>query len=157
MNYDELVSTALKRNEMKKLLCGEKPYEVELSEFTSDVFPTDVNAVLMNCIYKPFYHMENIREIFEDCLCEMLKEDAVQVYIACLYFDTCIFQEEQKQASFHIDRAVWAGRIKNAVNRTRTALEHDIYFANGMKKSNPLKKIQDFNNDYQRKYGIRIR
>lgn len=50
MNYDELVSTALKRKELKKLLCSEKPYEVEISKFTSDVFPTDVNAVLMNCI-----------------------------------------------------------------------------------------------------------
>lgn len=156
MNYDELVSTALERKEIKKLLCGEKPYEVEISKFTSDVFPTDVNAVLMNCIYKQFYNIENIREIFEDCLYEMLNEDVVHVYIACLYFDTCIFQEEQKKASFHIDKVMWAGRIKSAVNRTRVELEHDIYFANGMKKSNPLKNIQNFNKYYQKKYGIEI-
>lgn len=156
MNYDELVSTALERKEIKKLLCGEKPYEVEMSKFTSDVFPTDVNAVLMNCIYKQFNNIENIREIFEDCLYEMLNEDVVHVYIACLYFDTCIFQEEQKKASFHIDKVMWAGRIKSAVNRTRVELEHDIYFANGMKKGNPLKNIQNFNKYYQKKYGIEI-
>lgn len=51
---------------------------------------------------------------------------------------------------------MWASRIKSAVNRTRVELEHDIYFANGMKKSNPLKNIQNFNKYYQKKYGIEI-
>lgn len=46
----------------------------------------------------------------------MLNEDEVHVYIACLYFDTCIFQEEQKKASFNIDKVMWASRIKSAVN-----------------------------------------
>lgn len=156
MNYDELVSTALKKTELKKLLCGEKPYQVEVSKFTSDVFPTDVNAVLVNCVYKQTSIVLNIREYFEDCLHEMLAADAAQVYIAILYLDACVYQEERGKATFNIEKEIWAKYIRSAVNQHRNELEQDIYFANGLKKNNALKNIHNFSKYYETKYGFQI-
>ena len=48
MDYKELISNAIEKDEVVKLLRGEGEYEVVVSEFTSDVFPTDVNSVLVN-------------------------------------------------------------------------------------------------------------
>ena len=41
----------IKNENIIDVLCGKEPYEVECSRFTSDVFPTDINAVLVNYIY----------------------------------------------------------------------------------------------------------
>lgn len=91
MNYNDLIRKAIQNDEIEDLLCGKKPYEVEISKFTSDVFPTDINSVLVNCFYKQFSSIEKINEMFEKSLKEMLKGDGCNVYIAILYFDACIF------------------------------------------------------------------
>ena len=52
MDYKELISNAIEKDEVVKLLRGEGEYEIVVSEFASDVFPTDVNSVLVNCFYK---------------------------------------------------------------------------------------------------------
>ena len=41
----------IKNENIIDVLCGKEPYEVECSRFTSDVFTTDINAVLVNYIY----------------------------------------------------------------------------------------------------------
>lgn len=40
MDFKELINKAIKKNEVVKLLRGEGEYEVVVSEFASDVFPT---------------------------------------------------------------------------------------------------------------------
>lgn len=97
MNYDSLIYEAINKDEMTELLCGIKPYEVEVPEFTSDVFPTDVNAVLVNCIYKKKTDIENIDHLFVESLEKMIGDEAYKLYTAILYFDACIFQEERRQ------------------------------------------------------------
>lgn len=52
MNFDNMINKAIEKKKYLELLCGRKKYEVEVSKFTSGVFPTDVNAVLVNCFYK---------------------------------------------------------------------------------------------------------
>lgn len=39
-----------------------KKYEVVISEFTSDVFPTDINSVLVNCFYKQIDKIKDIEK-----------------------------------------------------------------------------------------------
>ena len=43
MDLIKLMDTAVEKNEIIRLLCGEKPYEIDVTEFTNDVFPTEVN------------------------------------------------------------------------------------------------------------------
>ena len=66
----------------------EKEYEVEVSEFSSDVFPTDINRVLVNCFYKQKEFVENIDKIFHSALIQLLNGTASDRYTALLYFDT---------------------------------------------------------------------
>jgi hypothetical protein len=156
MNYDELFDEAIKKDELDKLLCGIKPYEVEVSKFASDVFPTDVNAVLVNCIYKKKMSIQNIDFLFMQCLKKMIKDDACQLYIAILYFDACIFQEERGKATFKIGKEMLAENIKEAVGDKKSELESTIVFDNGLRKNNPLKNIVNFNKYYKSKYGFSI-
>lgn len=156
MNYNDLIHRAVKNDEIQNLLCGEKTYEVEVSRFTSDVFPTDINSVLVNCFYKQFNNIEKINELFENSLKHMLKGSACNVYVAILYFDACIFQEEIKKATFFINKEALGRNIKEAVDKNIDELSQYIIFENGMKKNNPLKNIENFNRYYEKKYKFSI-
>jgi hypothetical protein len=156
MNYNDLISRAIQNDEIENLLCGKKPYEVEVSRFTSDVFPTDINSVLVNCFYKQYKNIEKINELFENSLQHMLKDNACNVYIAILYFDACIFQEEIRKATFFINKEILGRNIKEAVDKNKDELSQGVIFENGMKKSNPLKNIENFSKYYEKKYKFSI-
>ncbi|MYL59332.1 hypothetical protein GLW20_17630 [Virgibacillus halodenitrificans] len=156
MNYDYLINKAIQNDEIQDLLCGKKPYEVEVSKFTSDVFPTDINSVLVNCFYKQLENVEKINEIFEGNLKQMLKGNACNVYIVILYFDACIFHEEIGKATFFINREILRRNIKEAVYKNKDELTQGVTFENGMKKNNPLKNIENFNKYYEKKYNFSI-
>lgn len=156
MNYNELFNEAIRNDEMEKLLCGIRPYEVEVSKFTSDVFPTDVNAVLVNCIYKKKDTVENIDYLFIECLEKMIQGEAYKLYTAILYLDACIFQEERGKATFEIKKEMLVKKIKQAVMNKKNELENTIVFDNGLSKSNALKNIATFSKYYQKRYGFSI-
>lgn len=156
MNYDDLISKAIENNEIENLLCGKKPYEVEVSRFTSDVFPTDINSVLVNCFYKQYKNVEKINELLENTLQFMLKGDACNIYITVLYFDACIFQEEIGKATFFINKEILGQKIKEAVDKNKDELSQGVIFENGMKKHNPLKNIENFNKYHEKKYKFSI-
>ena len=46
MDYSKLIVKAIQNNEVVNLLRGDVGYEVPVSQFTSDVFPTEINEVL---------------------------------------------------------------------------------------------------------------
>lgn len=134
MNYDNLINKAIDEDCLEELLCGIKPFEIEVSKFTSDVFPTDINTVLVNCIYKKSKEIYNIEGMFVSCLMEMIKKEAVYIYIAILYFDACIFHEEIGTAPFYINRDLFAKKIRDAVEKKQNDLKGTIQFNNGLKK-----------------------
>lgn len=156
MNYDEITNEAIKNNELEELLCGVTPYAIEVSKFTSDVFPTDINLVLVNCIYKEKDNVPNIDFLFVECLKRMIKADACKLYIAILYYDACIFQEERGKATFKIEKEMLAKEIKEAVASKKNELEGIIVFDNGLRKINSLKNIINFSRYYQNRYGFSI-
>jgi len=128
MNYGDLINKAIKNDEIQNLLCGKKPHEVEVSKFTSDVFPTDINAVLVNCFYKQY---KNIDALFENSLKQMLNGNACNVYIAALYFDACIFQEEIGKGTFFINKEILGQKIKEAVDKNKDELSQSVIFEKG--------------------------
>jgi len=156
MNYNELILKAVEKNETVNLLIGENGYRVEVSPFTSDVFPTDINTVLVNCFYKQKDKIDNIDCIFNDAFMNLLKGSTAYIYIAVLYFDACIFQEERGKATFLINKELLAKRLKETINKNKNALQKEILFPNGLKKSNALKNIQNFNTYYVKEYGFSI-
>lgn len=157
MNSIKEIIRAIEDNKIIDILCGKSPYEVEVSKFTSDVFPTDINAVLVNDIYRLKPDIKQIDSIFQNALIEMISsEDPSKLYIAILYFDACIFQEERGKASFNIDRELLSKRLKEKVNKKIDNLQGDVHFYNGMIKKNALNNIINFNKYYEKKYGFSI-
>lgn len=156
MDFKKLINKAIKMDEVVKLLRGEGEYEVIVSEFTSDVFPTDINSVLMNCFYKQGDNIGNIKSIFDNAFNDLIKGNASDVYIAVLYFDACIFQEERGKASFLIDREKVSKKLQEQIRKNGNELRYSVEFDNGMKKSNPWNNIVNFNKYYEKKYGISI-
>lgn len=154
--YEILLKKAIERCEIVSLLRGDTEYEVEVSKYTSDVFPTDVNAVLVNCFYKQIGCIDNIRELFLESFDELLKGSKSDRYTAILYFDACIFQEEKGKATFKIDRNSIAKKIKESIKNIKKELKEEIIFPNGMEKNNALRNIEAFNQYYIKKYGISI-
>lgn len=99
MNYEDLIKNAISKNEVVQLLCGSGGYEIQSSEFVQDVFPTNIMSVLVNCFYKQKDNIFNICEIFSNALECMIQNDPKEIYIATLYFDTCVFKEETHSAA----------------------------------------------------------
>lgn len=156
MNYEELINKAIEKDEVVKLLRGEGEYEVVVSEFTSDIFPTDVNSLLVNCFYKQSNNIRDIEKIFNNAFNDLIKGNASDVYIAVLYFDACIFQEEKGKASFLIDKEGVSKKLREKICKEEDKLRDSVEFANGMKKSNPWNNIMNFNKHYEKRYGICI-
>ena len=156
MDYSELISKSIKNDDVVELLRGNGEYEVAISEFTSDVFPTEINAVLVNCFYKQKDSITNIERIFNDALDVLIEGSASDIYTAMLYFDACIFQEERGKASFLIDKEGISKKLQASICKEEAVLRDSIVFGNGMKKTNPWKNIENFNKYYEKKYGIHI-
>lgn len=150
MEYKELISNAIEKDEVVKLLRGEGEYEVVVSEFTSDIFPTDVNSVLINCFYKQNGNIRDIEKIFNNALNDLIKGNASDVYIAVLYFDSCIFQEEKGKATFLIDKEDVSKKLQEKIHKEENKLRESVEFENGMKKSNPWNNIMNFNKYYEK-------
>ena len=156
MDYKELINKAIENDEVVKLLRGDGEYEVVVSEFTSDVFPTDINSVLVNCFYKQIDNIRGIEEVFKNAFNNLINGNASDVYIAVLYFDACIFQEERNKATFTLDRKIIAEKIRTALNEKKEQLQESVTYKNGMTKKNPWKNIENFNNYYCKKYDFNI-
>lgn len=156
MDYKELINKAIEKDEVVKLLRGEGEYEVIVSEFTSDVFPTNVNTVLVNCFYKQINNIRDIEKIFNNAFNDLIKGNASDVYIAVLYFDTCIFHEERGKAGFLVDKEGVSKKLRERICKEKDKLQDSVEFANGMKKRNPWNNIMNFNKYYEKRYGISI-
>ena len=152
MDYKELINKAIENDEVVKLLRGDGEYEVVVSEFTSDVFPTDINSVLVNCFYKQIDNIRGIEEVFKNAFNNLINGNASDVYIAVLYFDACIFQEERGRASFLLDKEAVSKKIQEKVCKEENKLRDSIEFNNGMKKNNPWNNIMNFNKYYKKRY-----
>lgn len=156
MDFKELIDKAIKKDEVVKLLRGEGEYEVVVSKFTSDVFPTDVNSVLVNCFYKQNDNIGHIEKIFFNAFNALIEGNASDIYIAVLYFDACIFQEEKGNASFLLDKKKISKKLQEKIRKEEDNLRDSVKFDNGMKKSNPWNNIMNFNKYYEKKYEISI-
>ena len=107
---------AIQNNEVANLLRGDVGYEITVSQFTSDVFPTEINEVLVSCFYEQKGKIDQIETIFRNAIEILLSGGASDVYIALLYFDTCIFQEEINRATFLIEKEEIAKKLKKSIN-----------------------------------------
>ena len=106
--------------------------------------------------YKQKDNIFNICEIFSNALECMIQNDPKEIYIATLYFDTCVFKEETHSASFCINKEKFAKKLKVAINTYTKELNSPITFDNGMTKKFPMKNIENFNKNYISKYNFSI-
>lgn len=112
--------------------------------------------MLINCFYKQNGNIRDIEKIFNNALNDLIKGNASDVYIAVLYFDSCIFQEEKGKATFLIDKEDVSKKLQEKIHKEENKLRESVEFENGMKKSNPWNNIMNFNKYYEKKYGICI-
>lgn len=153
---EKLIDIAIEKNEVLELLRGERGYEVQGSRFVSDVFPTDIESVIKWCFYAQVGRIHDIDKIFIQNINTLLKGDAVDVYIAILYYNACTFYEEKESASFLIEKEVLADKIREVLNSKKDDLQREVVFYNKMKKRNPWKNIENFNIYFNKNYGFGI-
>lgn len=112
--------------------------------------------MLVNCFYKHSNNISDIEKIFNDAFDDLIRGNASDVYIAVLYFDACIFQEEKGNASFLIDKERVSKKLQEKICKEEKKLQDSVEFHNGMRKINPWNNIINFNKYYEKKYGICI-
>lgn len=156
MDYSKLIVKAIQNNEVANLLRGDTGYAIPVSQFSSDVLPTEINEVLVSCFYEQKGEIDRIETIFRNAIEILLSGGASNVYIALLYFDTCIFQEEIRKASFLIEKEAFAKKLKQANKSCESELRNQVEFANGSVKLNPWIYIEKWNEKYNIKYGFSV-
>lgn len=149
LRYDEI-------SEAIELMKGAKKYCIEISQYTSEVLPTNINMLLVNYFYKTDGDNDKSKQLFHAAMEILLNGSAAEVYIAVLYFDACLYYEENKKATFVIDRLSLATKIQRAVNRHCEELKDGVKFCNGMVKRNPWGMIENFNKFYKSRYNLSI-
>ena len=123
MEYEKIFIEAIGKGAVVNYLCGEWPYEIERSQYTSDVEPTDINRVIMQAVYESYKYKPEVKNIFESALAKMLCGSVKEVYIAILYFDACLFAEKQKRARFLLSMDKLLPKIRKAISENK----HDLY------------------------------
>ncbi len=156
MDYSKLIMTAIKNNEVVNLLRGDIGYRIPVSQFSADVLPTEVDVILVQCFYKQKGIIENIDILFKGALESLIFSCASDVYIALLYFNACVFQEEINKATFLIEKEEVANKLKQAIKTHEGELMDQVEFANGSVKLNPWIYIERWNEKYMKKYGFSI-
>lgn len=134
MEYAKIFMEAIDKGEVIKYLRGEWSYEIECSQYMSDVEPTDINRVIMRAVYESYKSRPEVKNIFESVLEEMLESAVVDVYIAFLYVDACLFAEKQKKAAFSIEINRLLPKMQKAVSINKDDLSKEIEFPNGLIK-----------------------
>ncbi len=141
MDENQLFERAYKKKEWVEVLSGNMPYEITVSDFEVDVFPTAIPSVLRRYFYNRVDNCPNIGAIFQQTLEVMLDRDACSAYIALLYFEECLYAEKYRTSTFSIDRDKLTLKINKAIKKFGKQLEGTIVFPNGIKKPNPLHTI----------------
>lgn len=156
MEYEKIFIEAIDKGQIVNYLRGEWPYEIERSQYSSDVEPTDINRVIMRAVYESYKLRPEVKNIFQNALVKMLCGSVEDVYTAILYFDACLFAEKQNRAEFSLDINKLLPEIRKAIRQNKENLASEMEFPNGLVKKNAWNNIMYFNSNYIDEYGFDI-
>lgn len=143
VNYNDI-------NDILKLLRGE--YPLIISQYDcGEPLPTATDRVLREYIYK-----NSNKNVFQQALLELLNSSAADVYLSLVYFNDCLFFEQEGQAKFAIDKELFIPLIKNSINLHLKEMQDQIEFADGTVKKQPIKRIKILNAWYEKEFGFNI-
>ncbi len=143
VNYNDI-------NDILKLLRGE--YPLIISQYDcGEPLPTAANIVLREYIYK-----NSDKNVFQQAMLELLDSSAADVYLSLVYFDYCLYFEQEGKAKFAIDKELFIPLIKNSINRHLKEMQDQIVFVDGTVKPQPIKRIKILNAWYEKNFGFNI-
>lgn len=154
MYIREMLLEALEKNEIKKFLCGEGEYKIELSQYVPGALPTDTGRILTDAIYAEYKNNSNIKKKFEDSLIDMLNGSVVEAYMAVVYFIDILFDEKHNIATFKIDKENILPFLREIIKKRKVEFMSEITFTDGIVKKEAWKDIVRWNKVCQMKYGI---
>ena len=101
---ENVLFSAIEKNELKLLLRGDEPYKIENSQYAPGAEITDVGKVLSKIVYKAYKIQPDVKEYIEVALLEMLHQTNFDVYIVILYVTsqlwTCVNNVDTKSLTF---------------------------------------------------------
>lgn len=141
-------------NEILKLLRGTYPLPREYrSQFEPQQLnvPTETYAVLRDYIYRN----SGCKLFFQEALRTLFSGNADDVFLGAAYFEDCIVCEENKTASFSIDRERLIPLLKERIRRNAAELMHRKAFLIGSEE-NCMERLAKISTLYKDKYGFTI-
>lgn len=156
MTVYEKLNLSIKNNEINKFLCGEYPYEVEKSQFSPSVEPTDIGAILSKGIYVKYQEDDSIKNIFEQSLMGLLDGTALDVYVVVLYIMSQLFKENHRTSPFEFDFDNILIKTKEKLYLLKNELKGECEFPNGDVVSDLWSNIERFNKVCQSKYNVSL-
>ena len=156
MDIIEKMTEARMNGELKMFLCGEGKYQIESSQYTPGVEPTDVGKVLSRAIYKLYNNDPQIKEEYEKVLLSMIMGSAFDVYMVILYVMSQMFKEKNELSPFRLDMHIIFPKLQKVIVEKKEELKKGIVYPNGFFNKFAWMDIERFDRVCKEEYGLQL-
>ncbi len=156
MDYRQNLQEALDKNKLREFLEGTYPYNIENSQYTPRLEPTNISVVLSKAIYKEYVENPCIKNIFENTLMEMLGGSAFEIYTVVLYIMSELFKEKNGIAPFQLDMERLLSKLQHIVPNIKEELQNGISNGEGYSNINAWNDIKRYNRLCEEEYGFQL-
>lgn len=156
MDIDRMLLKAISQGKTIEFLRGEGEYMIETSQYGPDACVTDVSKVLSRGIYKAYDNDPSIKEIFEDCLIEMLNGSDFDIYMVCLYLLSQLFKEKNGIAPFVLSQNLIVKKLKDRLKEREGYISEGIKYPSGCTNTKAKAEIERFRDVFKEEYNVVI-
>lgn len=153
---ENVLFSAIEKNELKLLLRGDEPYKIENSQYAPGAEITDVGKVLSKIVYKAYKIQPDVKEYIEVALLEMLHQTNFDVYIVILYVASQLFKEKNDISPFKLDITSILPNIKLEVENRMKEFKQGIIYPSGFVNNKVWNDIERFNRVFQEEYNLKM-
>ncbi len=138
-------------DEVMKLLRGEYPLPIHPME-ASEPLPTDTSQVMPDYIYSK----KTNKKIFEEALTLLMNGSAADLFLGFIYFDECLYYEENNLAAFSIDRTKFLSLLRKRLSENLDDIAGGVTYVNGETNTDALRYIKATDEYWREIYGFGI-
>ena len=154
MDIENMILSAISKQEIIKFLRGEGEYMIETSQYAPGGGVTDVGKVLSKGIYKVYVYDDKIKLKFEESLLKMIDNSDFDIYLVCLYLISQLFKEKNGISPFTLSKNLIVEKLLLRINEREVHIKEGITYPNGYVNTNAMAEIQRFRTVSKEEYNV---
>ncbi|MDE7435128.1 MAG: hypothetical protein K2N01_04845 [Lachnospiraceae bacterium] len=154
MDIENMLLSAISKQEIISFLRGEGEYMVENFQYAPGAGLTDVGKVLSKGVYKIYVYNNIIKPKFEESLLQMIDNSDFDMYLVCLYLISQLFKEKNGLSPFTLSKDLIVEKLSIRIKERELYIKKGIEYPNGYVNTNAMAEIQRFRLVSKEEYNI---